>query len=40
MMRMVEVCADDADDEDDDDGVSSPETPFNHQKRYWTVKRY
>ena len=23
-----------------DDDVFSPETPFNHRKRYWTVKRY
>ena len=43
MMRMVEVSADAADTDDNADdhiGVFSPETPFSHQKRYWTEKRY
>ena len=30
----------DGDGDDGDDAVFSPETPFNHRKRYWTVKRY
>ena len=40
---MAEVSADAADTDDNADdhiGVFSPETPFSHQKRYWTEKRY
>ena len=47
MMRQADGDADgdvpDADADDAftvDDDVFSPETPFNHRKRYWTVKRY
>ena len=40
MMRMIEDNADNADTDYSDDDGFHPETPFNHQQRYWTVKRY
>ena len=41
MMRQADSNVPDADDAFTiDDDVFSPETPFNHRKRYWTVKRY
>ena len=40
MMRTFEDNADNADTDYSDDDGFHPETPFNHQQRYWTVKRY